>query len=62
MHSKLIRTFLIPFFLFFDSNNALFSQNKDETNLINSTKEQKNLISYSDINKIILRNIMKTNP
>jgi len=60
MHSKLIRTFLIPFFLFFDSNNALFSQNKDETKLINSTKEQEkekeNLISYTDINKIILNN------
>ena len=56
MHRKLIYTFLIPFFLFFDSNNSLFSQNKDETKLINSTKEQKNLISYSDINKIILNN------
>ena len=56
MHRKLIRTFLIPFFLFFDSNNALFSQNKDETKLINSTKEKENLISYKDINKIILNN------
>ena len=56
MHRKLIRTFLIPFFLFFYSNNALFSQNKDETKLINSTKEKENLISYKDINKIILDN------
>ena len=56
MHRKLIRTFLIPFFLFFYSNNALFSQNKDETKLINSTKEKENLISYTDINKIILNN------
>jgi outer membrane protein TolC len=56
MHRKLIRTFLIPFFLFFYSNNALFSQNKDETKLINSTKEKENLISYKDVNKIILNN------
>ena len=56
MHRKLIRTFLIPFFLFFYSNNALFSQNKNETKLINSTKEKENLISYKDVNKIILNN------
>ena len=56
MHRKLIRTFLIPFFLFFYSNNALFSQNKDKTKLIDSKKEQANLISYSEINKIILNN------
>ena len=56
MHRKLIRTFLIPFFLFFDSNNSLFSQNKEEIKLINTTKKQENLISYSDINKIILNN------
>ena len=56
MHRKLIRTFLIPFFLFFYSNNALFSQNKDETKLIDSKKERENLISYSEINKIILNN------
>ena len=56
MHRKLIRTFLIPFFLFFYSDNALFSQNKDETKLINSTKEKENLISYKDVNKIILNN------
>ncbi len=56
MHRKLIRTFLIPFFLFFDSNSPLFSQNQDEIKLINTTKEKENLISYSDINKIILNN------
>ena len=56
MNRKLIRTFLIPFFLFFSSNNALFSQNKNETKLINSTKKRENLISYTDINKIILNN------
>ena len=56
MHRKLIRTFLIPFFLFFHSDNPLFSQNKDETKLIDSKKEQENLIKYSDINKIILNN------
>ena len=56
MHRKLIRTFLIPFFLFFDSNSPLFSHNKDEIKLINAAKEQENLISYSDINKIILKN------
>ena len=56
MHRKLIGTFLIPFFLFFDSNNSLFSQNKEEIKLINTTKKQENLISYSDINKIILNN------
>ena len=48
MHRNLIRTFLIPFFLFFYSNNALFSQNKDETKLINSTKEKENLIVSLD--------------
>ena len=56
MHRKLIRTFLIPFLLFFYSNNSLFSQNKDETKLIDSKKERENLISYSEINKIILNN------
>ena len=56
MHRKLIRTFLIPFFLFFDSNSSLFSQNNDEINLSNASKEQDNLIRYSDINKIILNN------
>ena len=56
MHRKLIRTFLIPFFLFFDFNNGLFSQNKDKIKLINPPKEQENLISYSDIDKIILNN------
>ena len=56
MHRKLIRTFLIPFFLFFYSNNALFSQNKDESKLIDSKKERENLISYSEINSIILKN------
>ena len=56
MHRKLIRTFLIPFFLFFDSNSSLFSQNNDEINLSNASKEQDNLIRYADINKIILNN------
>ena len=56
MHRKLIRTFLIPFFLFFDSSNSLFSQNKDVIKRINATKEEENLINYSDINKIILKN------
>ncbi len=56
MHRKLIHTFLIPFFLLLDSNSPLFSQNKDEIKLINATKEKENLISYSDINKIILNN------
>ena len=56
MHRKLIRTFLIPFFLFFDSNSSLLSQNNDEINLSDASKEQDNLIRYSDINKIILNN------
>ena len=56
MHRKLIRTFLIAFFLFFDSSNELFSQNKDKIKLINPPKEQENLISYSDIDTIILNN------
>ena len=56
MHRKLINTILIPFFLFFDFNSALFSQNKDESKRIDTTKLQLNLISYSDINKIILNN------
>ena len=53
MHRKLIRTFLIPFFLFFYSNNSLFSQDKDETKLINSTKERENFISFTDIDQIL---------
>tara|TARA_B100000886_G_scaffold243856_1_gene171302 strand:- start:282 stop:1715 length:1434 start_codon:yes stop_codon:yes gene_type:complete len=56
MHRNLVSTFLIPFFLFFDSNSRLFSQNKDETKLTNATKEKENLMRYSDINKIILKN------
>ena len=56
MQIKLIRTFLITFFLFFYSNNELFSQNKDETKLINSTKERENFISFTDIDQIILNN------
>ncbi len=56
MHRNLVSTFLIPFFLFFDSNSPLFSQNKDEIQLFNATKEKENLISYSDINRIISNN------
>ena len=56
MHRNLVSTFLIPFFLFFDSNSPLFSQNKDEIQLFNTTKEKENLISYSDINRIISNN------
>ena len=56
MYRNLVSTFLIPFFLFFDSNSRLFSQNKDETKLTNATKEKENLMRYSDINKIILKN------
>ena len=56
MHRKLVRTFLIPFFLFFDSNSPLFSQNKDEIKPVNTENVIENLISYSDINKIILNN------
>ncbi len=56
MHRKLIRTFLIPFFLFFEPNTALFSQNKDEIKRIYASKELENIISYSDISKIILNN------
>ena len=56
MHRNLVSTFLIPFFLFFDSNSRLLSQNNDEKNQINATKEKENLIIYSDINKIILNN------
>ena len=56
MHRKLIRTSLITFFLLFDSHSASLSQNKDDIKLINAKKEQENLISYSEINTIILKN------
>ena len=56
MLRKLIRTSLITFFLLLDSHSALLSQNSDDIKLINEKKEQENLISYSEINKIILKN------
>jgi len=56
MLRKLIRTSLITFFLLLDSHSALLSQNRDDIKLINEKKEQENLISYSEINKIILKN------
>ena len=56
MIRKLIHPFLIPFFLFFHPNNASLSQSKDNIKLIHNKKEQETLISYSDINKIILNN------
>ena len=56
MLRKLIHTSLITFFLLFDSHNASLSQSRDDIKQINEKKEQENLISYSDINKIILNN------
>ena len=56
MLRKLIRTSLITFFLLFDSHNASLSQSRDDIKQINEKKEQENLISYSEINTIILKN------
>ena len=56
MLRKLIRTSLITFFLLFDSHNASLSQSRDDIKQINGKKEQENLISYSEINTIILKN------
>ena len=56
MLRKLIRTSLITFFLLFDSHSALLSQNRDDIKLNSDKKEEENLISYSEINTIILKN------
>ena len=56
MLRKLIRTSLITFFLLFDSHSALLSKNRDDIKLNSDNKEQENLISYSEINTIILKN------
>ena len=55
MLRKLIRTSLITFFLLFDSHSVLLSQNRDDIKLNSDNKEQENLISYSEINTIILK-------
>ncbi len=56
MFRKLIRTLLIPFCLFIDSHSSLLSQNKDNVRLIKDEKEQERLISYTEIDNIILKN------